>query len=72
MQLPELGGYERRREHYPFPTKSYQFLTKPIGLVETKREISENLSTGCSSELLTVSSDNKMMSFPKHEWTVSV
>lgn len=50
----------------------YQFLTKPIGLMETKQEISENLSTGCSSELLILSSDNKMMSFLKREWTVSV
>lgn len=50
----------------------YPFLTKPVGLMETKREIFENLSTGCSSELLILSSDNKMMSFLKHEWTVSV
>lgn len=64
MQLSELGRYEKRVD--------YQFLTKPIGLMETKPEISENLSTGCGSELLILSSDNKMMSFPKHEWTVSV
>lgn len=49
----------------------YQLLTKPIGLMETKQEISENFSTGCSSELLILSSDNKPMSFPKHEWAVS-
>lgn len=58
-------GVKRERGRYQFPTK-------PVGLMETKREISENLSTGCSSELLILSSDNKMMSFPKHEWTVSV
>lgn len=45
--------------------------SKPVGLMETKQEISENLSTGCSSELLILSSDNKTVSFPKHEWAVS-
>lgn len=66
VQLFELGWQEKLMgTHYPF-------LNKPIGLMETKQEISEHLSSGCSSELLILSSDNEMMSFLKHEWTVSV
>jgi len=62
VRLFELGWQEKQTGTLAVP--------KPIGLMETKQEISEHLSSGCSSELLILSSDNEMMSFLKHEWTV--